>query len=92
MGSCDDEYCVDALHFTRDKGGKCQFQQCNGVVARGGVKGYDSYLLQARTATTTILLVQGSFRMIGAATQIKSNHIVRKNISRTALSRSLYNI
>ena len=40
-------------HLHRDKNGKCQFQQCNGVYTEGHVRDFESYFLKARSTTTT---------------------------------------
>jgi len=44
----------DAINFSRDKEGKCQFLQCNGKVVRGNVKDYDSYILESRVTPAPV--------------------------------------
>jgi len=42
----------DAVNYDKEKGGKCGFEQCNGKLAFGGTKGYDSYIYVAPPSTT----------------------------------------
>jgi len=75
--ACKDKVAgCDAINYSKDKGGKCQFQQCNGKMVRGRTKDYDSYMLESAKGTdvkttvpvTTVLTPQPSGIMPGMTT------------------------
>lgn len=66
----------DAVNYDSEKGGKCGFEQCNGNIRHGGLKGADSY-------------VYGRFETTAVITAARPKIVTRPSPTKPSLTRSI---